>query len=121
MCFWPFVSYVHALSTTDAHQKQRRKHKYSKRCSQCLKKLDETNHVAAHVVAYPCFCINFCFGILTLKTTCKKCNNYNKTGKRKVDKRSWFFLKPICSGECTLGKKIKYITQPSCIHYNYDL
>ena len=120
MCIWPFVSYVHATSTTDAHPNKRRRHKYSKRCSQCLKKLDENTHVAAHVVAYPCFCLNCCLGILTLKTTCKKCNSRNKTGKKKVDKHGWFFLKTIFTNEYNLGSKLECIFYPCCFHYKFN-
>ena len=109
MCFWPFVCYVHAVNTTEKHAKQRKKHKYSKRCSQCFKKLDENTHVAAHVVAYPCFCFNCCFGILTLKTTYKKCNSKNKVGKKKVDKHGWFCLKTSCTNEYRLRTKLKYV------------
>jgi hypothetical protein len=117
MCFWPFLSYIHATSTTDAHPKKRRKHKYSKRCSQCFKKLDDNTRVAAHVVAYPCFCLNCCFGILTLKTTCKKCNSQNKAGKKKVDRQGWFCLKTIFTNEYILKTKLKYVVYPCCLHY----
>ena len=117
MCFWPFVSYVHATSTTDMHSKKRRRHTYSKRCSQCFKKLNENTHVAAHVVAYPCFCFNCCFGILTLKTTCKKCNSQNKVGKHKVNLHSWFCLKTILTNEFKIKTNLKYIVYPCCFHY----
>jgi len=119
MCIWPFVGYIHAVSTSGAHPNKRKNHKYSKRCSQCFKVVDENTHVAAHVVAYPCFCFNCCLGVLTLKTTCKKCNSKNKTGKKRVDKHGWFFIKTIFTSEYKLGTKLKCIVYPYCFHYDY--
>ena len=115
MCFWPFVCYVHAVNTTEKHAKQRKKHKYSKRCSQCFKKLDNDDHVSAHVVAYPCYCLNCFIGMLTLKTTCKKCNNRNRVGKKYINNNSWFCIKTLCTGEYKIGKKIQIIFWPICI------
>ncbi len=115
MCFWPFVCYVHATNTTEKHKNQRKKHKYSKRCSQCFKKIKDTDYVAAHVVAYPCYCLNWCIGILTLKTTCKKCNNQNRVGKKYINNKSWFCMKTILTGEHCMGSKIKIICWPNCM------
>lgn len=120
MCLWPFVNYVHATATTDAHIKKRKKYKYSKRCSQCFTKLDTNTHVAAHVVAYPCFCFNCCLGILTLKTTCKKCNSKNKVGKNKVDIHSWFCAKTILTNEYRLTSNLKIVLHPCCFHYKLN-
>lgn len=66
--------FVHAQGTSGMDYKERRDHEYSDTCSQCGVVLTPTTRVAAHVVAYPAG--NCCIGAMTLKTTCKKCNNY---------------------------------------------
>jgi hypothetical protein len=117
MCFWPFVCYVHAFNTTDKDTMARRKHQYASRCCQCLKRLTPQNHVAGHVVAYPCCCLNCCVGILTLKTVCKKCNNRNRRGKSLcLSRHGWFFLTPCCAMECKLERWLRIVTQCNCRH-----
>ena len=72
--------FVHASGTTGMDSKQRKRHKYARKCSQCGVALSSDTHVAAHVVAHPVGC-GFC-GVMTLKTTCKKCNNVNSPKKQ---------------------------------------
>ena len=119
MFFWPFVFYSHCTNTTNCDERKRRKHKYARRCSQCLKKLRKDDYVAAHVVGYPCFCCNCCGGMVTLKTTCKKCNNRNKSGKRWIDYNSSFACTPLFSGEGVLTPGT-CICQPICMHTEFE-
>ena len=78
MC-WP-TYFVHMKGTSNDNAKERSKYNYHTSCSQCGKEFTsenaKTNHVAAHVIGYLCWCIP-CFGVKTLKTTCKTCNNTN--------------------------------------------
>ena len=67
--------HVHAVGTTGAHRAARRRYVYGARCAQCGALLDETTHVASHVLTYPCFPLNCCFARLTLKTCCRTCNS----------------------------------------------
>lgn len=75
--------FVHADNTAGKDSSARNsynrqeKNKKRRRCSQCGKWGDDM--VAAHVVAYPWF--NCCFGFLTLKTTCYKCNQTKNTNR----------------------------------------
>ena len=64
--------FVHAVGTTGQDARARREHAHGNRCAQCLKRVEQDDRVAAHVVAYPCG--NGCCGWLTLRTTCKACN-----------------------------------------------
>ena len=105
--------YVHALGSTGMHSTERSKFVYSKRCTQCFVELDDTHHVAAHVVAYPCWCANCCVGILTLKTTCKSCNNKNKDDKCTIDSHSFF-----CDIWSCRFPFLNIVCQPYCIHRN---
>ena len=117
MCIWPFLCYVHATETTDKHANIRKKFKYSKRCSQCRRRfveLGDNHYVAAHVIAYPCYCMNCCIGVLTLKTTCKYCNAQNRSGKSFINKKSYFSITSIL--EPFLHPRIKCIIHPFCHH-----
>lgn len=67
--------YVHAVRTTGMHAKERRHFEYSAKCTQCGVELDDSTHVASHVVAYPCFPLNCCVGYLSLVTCCRSCNS----------------------------------------------
>lgn len=115
MCVWPFVVHVHATGTTGEHSAERRHYQYAKTCSQCGVELTPHTHVAAHVISYPCYCFNCCLGILSFKTTCKKCNNANKIGKKRIDEHSCM----ACSArrEPTISPKLKCVLQPLCCHY----
>ena len=115
MCWWPCLLHVHATNTTDLHKQERRKFEYAEKCSQCRADLDNNTHVAAHVVTYPCYCCNCCCGILSLKTTCKACNNYNKDGKGCVDYHSCMSCTSI--NEPYIENKLSCIFWPCCIHY----
>ena len=108
MCCWPCVCYVHQTNTTGLDKKERKNFKYAKKCSQCHKTCTETDRVAAHVTAYPCFCLNCCIGFNTLKTTCKSCNSSNKKGKKKINRKSFFV-----SGSFTPIKVTFFL---SCFH-----
>lgn len=66
--------HVHAVRTTDAHRAARRRHIYAARCAQCGAALDESTHVASHVLTYPCAPLNCCVARLALKTCCRACN-----------------------------------------------
>ena len=81
--------HVHALGTTGLHPRERRCHVHGDRCAQCKKCLDG-DHVAAHVVSYPCFPCNCCAGTLQLVSTCRACNAKNQLGKARVDGDSCF-------------------------------
>jgi hypothetical protein len=116
MCVWPFILYVHATKTTNCHTKERRNYEYSKRCSQCRKELVENDYVAAHVVSYPCFYLNCCIGILSLKTTCKRCNNLNKNDKRILNYNSCMACTSI--EEPCIDINLGYICFPVCCHYH---
>jgi len=109
MCCIPSL-FVHAGNTTDYHAYERQKYEYHKRCSQCNKLLDSKNHVAAHMVAYPC-CLPCC-GVLTLKTTCKSCNNKKNTTTKKG--RSFF------GGLFKHNPSLKYVCFPFCCMYNVE-
>lgn len=110
------VCFVHATGTTDAHQLERRKFAYSEVCRQCRHKVGTADHVAAHVVAYPCFpcfCMNCCVGQMTLKTTCRRCNAKNSKGKVWVD-RVGCFVDPF---ECSYSP-LHVVIWPSCLHFD---
>ena len=85
--------FVHAEGTTGMHAKERREHVYAGKCAQCGKELDASSHVAAHMEAYPCG--NPCLGFMTLRTTCRGCNNYRKKenafwgGRWKLRRLGW--------------------------------
>lgn len=115
MCVWPFVLYVHATNTSNLHAKERRAFEYSDRCCQCGAALTDHTRVAAHMVAYPCFCLNFCLGHLTLKTTCKVCNGANRRGKRVVDSSSW--LACSAANEPFAGPQLGWVCLPCCFQY----
>lgn len=116
MCIWPFVLHVHATGTTGCHGKERRDFDYAERCSQCRTVLTPQTHVAAHVVSYPCFCLNCCIGILSLKTTCKRCNNLNRTGKRRVDTHSCMAC--TARDEKRIAPWIACVCSPYCFHHD---
>ena len=84
MCVWPFVLHVHATGTTESIAPSVGimvcQNMFAVRAE-----LTPHTHVAAHVISYPCYCCNCCLGILSFKTTCKKCNNANKIGKKRID------------------------------------
>ena len=67
--------HVHAVGTTGQHAKERRHFEYGPRCKQCGAELDESTHVASHVVTYPCVPLNCCVGYLALQTCCRACNS----------------------------------------------
>lgn len=117
MCFWPFVLHVHATATTGYHSKERRDFEYADRCSQCRVKLSQSTHVAAHVVSYPCFCFNCCIGMISLKTTCRHCNNQNRIGKRCVDSSSCM----ACTSydERSISPTLGIVCYPWCLHYQF--
>lgn len=77
VCCCPAAYFVHAKGTTRFGGAQHAKggFDYGARCGQCGRDVhaqDPMQHVAAHVVAYPC--CNSCVGCLTLRTSCKGCN-----------------------------------------------
>ena len=78
MC-WP-TYFVHQKKTSGKDNKDRLLYEYSSKCSQCGDVFDpetaKDNHVAAHVIAYPCLCLFPCCGFKSFKTTCKTCNNH---------------------------------------------
>lgn len=114
MCVWPCVLYVHATGTTGQHAPARRRHKYASVCSQCGRQLGVADHVAAHVVAYPCYCVNCCCGVLTLKTTCRRCNGRNRLGKRCVD---WHSCTSCATfHEPLLDEWLECVCAPWCCH-----
>ena len=63
----------HMAGTTGMDARARREHAHAARCSQCGVALRDTTKVAAHVTAHPCGV--GCVGVVTLRTTCKGCNN----------------------------------------------
>lgn len=99
--------FVHATKTTDKHSKERSKYNKHTKCSQCGKVVGDNDRVAAHVVSYPCF-MPFC-GWLTLKTTCKKCNN---TKNAESSNGRWFI-----SGLFGHNPSLMYVCFPFCCNY----
>ena len=70
--------FVHAVGTTGLHTRARRRHVYDSHCAQCGVLLNQSSHVAAHVVRYECpFCVPN-LGVLTLTTTCRSCNSQHQ-------------------------------------------
>jgi hypothetical protein len=73
--------FVHAGGTThfDGAQHKASRYAYFPRCSQCGTAVGPQGvpapRVAAHVMGYPCAPCNCCCARLTLKTTCKECND----------------------------------------------
>lgn len=77
----PCWRFVHARGTghfDGAFHKEGR-YVYFSRCAQCGVSVgphgEPTQRVAAHVMGYPCGPCNCCCARLTLKTTCKHCND----------------------------------------------
>lgn len=116
MCVWPFVCYVHQTDTTDTDSNERRRFRYASKCSQCGAKLTPHTRVAAHVSAYPLFCLNCCVGLTVFKTTCKKCNNQNKSGKRWIDNKSFFGLRSFREPTVKIESGKKLFVWPSVCH-----
>ena len=106
MC-WPGC-FVHAKNTTGMHQSERRKYDLYKKCSQCGKETSEHDKVAAHTVFYPCW--NPCCGFMSLKTTCKKCNN---THNAESWPTSWF-----SGGMFDHNPNLGWVCWPSCMNYD---
>lgn len=70
--------HVHAVRTTGLHAKERRTFAYAAACRQCGAALDETSHVASHVLTYPCAPLNCCVAYLSLQTCCRSCNSKHR-------------------------------------------
>lgn len=81
--------FVHAVGTSTHDAGARRRHTYARKCSQCGEPLTDSNKVAAHMVAHPCG--NPCFGVLTLRTTCKRCNAQCTTTTKKKKRARGFW------------------------------
>ena len=73
--------HVHAVGTTGLHAAERRRFEYAAACAQCGAALDETTHVASHVLSYPCYPLNCCVARLSLQTCCRSCNGKHQAGK----------------------------------------
>lgn len=77
----PCWRFVHAGGTShfDGAQHKASRYAYFARCSQCGTAVGPqgapAQRVAAHVMGYPCAPCNCCCARLTLKTTCKECND----------------------------------------------
>jgi hypothetical protein len=54
--------------------------------------------------------------VLTLKTTCKRCNARNRDGKTWVDWHSCFGAPTLCTGEAQLGRALSCVVRPWCKH-----
>ena len=104
---------VHALGTSNMHQKERRNFVYAEKCLQCHKQLED-DYVAAHIVSYHYAFINPWVGKLNLQTTCKRCNSKNQAGK-KYDSDSFYFSWISCHKTETL----EYVCHPWCFHWKY--
>ena len=72
--------HVHAVGTTGLHAAERRRFEYAATCAQCGAALDETTHVASHVLSYPCYPLNCCVARLSLQTCCRTCNGRHQAG-----------------------------------------
>ena len=78
--------FVHAVGTTGAHRRERRRHRYAAHCAQCGVAVDRASHVAAHVVRYDAPCCLPRAGVLTLVTTCRTCNGRQQAGEDGVER-----------------------------------
>ena len=103
-------NFTHAKNSSNMHRKERSKYTHHDKCSQCHQPVSEDTKVAAHVVAYPCF--NPCCGLLTLKTTCKKCNNTHNAESSEG--------KSFIGGLFKHNPFITCICWPSCSNYNLE-
>jgi hypothetical protein len=84
------IRFVHMRGTTGQDVDARRDFVYNAKCAQCRFVFeDDTHHVAAHVLAYPC--ANCCCAFVTLQTTCKRCNS--GTTQKRVDPHKRSFLR----------------------------
>ena len=109
-CCFP-ACFVHETNTTGHDASLRAEFSYASYCQQCWKPLDENNHVAAHVLAYPLFPVNSCVALRTFKTTCKKCNNSHNAEASKT-----------CSfcGCWLLRETHGYIFWPFCFQHDVE-
>lgn len=105
--------FVHVQKSSNFHDSERLAYSRAARCAQCRQEIDGVNvkrPTAAHVVAYPCF--NPCFGILTFKTTCSKCNNWRNA-------EAYPFMCGIYS--CVKQPPLGCVVQPCFVPYSFSL
>ena len=73
--------HVHAVRTTTLHAAERRRFEYGETCQQCGKAVDDSTHVASHVMTYPCVPFNCCIARLSLQTCCRSCNGKHQSSE----------------------------------------
>ena len=110
------VLYVHAIGTSGLHEKERRQFVYGEQCMQCGISVSSDSHVAAHVSAYPCPCLNCCFGCLKLRTTCRACNSKHQINNKccRIIAEDSTFMKYETSLNCSILDRFVW---PFCCYY----
>lgn len=104
--------HVHAVGTTDLHRAERRRHEYAGRCAQCGVAVDESTHVASHVLTYPCFPVNCCCARLSLKTCCRACNGRHQAEHAHARCRATAYFT-----SCRSGDRLGCVLFPCCWVY----
>ena len=106
--------HVHAVGTAGANARERRKHVYAKRCSQCGVDLEEATHVASHVLTYPLFWLgNCCVAKMCLKTCCRSCNSkHQRSHAGRFCRRTAYFCSCASAGDVV--EEEECVVWPSC-------